>query len=94
MKAWEEKQGVTSMRRVLALYFSLLSGGCLGVAAWKGQIVGVYAGLVCVLSSLFLLGLCTVQEIKALIQYKLADAVGTGAEARDGEQADPIGFNP
>ena len=94
MKAWEEKKGVTSMRRVLALYFSALSGACFILAALGKGIAGVYAGGACILAALILLGLTTMQEIKALTQYKLADAVGTGAEALDGEQADPVGFKP
>lgn len=94
VKAHQEADGSTSMRRVLAAYFALLGGASFILAAVLGTMSGVWAGIACVLAVLVLLGLTTMQEIQALTTYKLADAIGTGAAVADGDSDEEgkIGF--
>lgn len=66
MTVFEEKEGVFSMRRLLAFYYSLLSGGLLIVGAIYGTMAGIYGGLGCALVVLVLLGLTTISDIKSL----------------------------
>jgi len=63
--AWQEADGSDSMRRILALYFSLMAGACLVIAALQGTMSGVWGGLVCVAATLVLLGYTTVSDIIA-----------------------------
>lgn len=84
MTIFEEQKGVHSMRRFLA-FVSFANGAALSWFNTSWQIIGLW-----ILAGLMLLGLTTVQEIKALTQYRIADAVG-GASV-EGEVDEPIGF--
>lgn len=89
--AFQEKPRVTSMRRILAFYFALLSGGSFAAGAYFGNMAGVWSGIACAIAVLILLGYTTVQEMSALIQYKVGSAVS--GQAIDEEEPDePIGF--
>lgn len=91
--AFEEKPRVTSMRRILAAYFALLAGGCFAAGAWFGTMAGVWAGIACAVATLVLLGYTTLQEVSALIQYKVSGAVSSDTTIDDGTEAEePIGF--
>lgn len=76
------------MRRLLAL-------ACVGNAvyvSWRPNtswlVVAVFLAV-----SLILMGLTTVQEIKALTQYRIADAVNGGSvESDDDDENAVIGF--
>lgn len=60
----QEQDGSRSMRRLLALYYSLLSGALLLIGALYGTTAGIYGGLGCALVVLVLLGLTTISDIK------------------------------
>jgi len=60
----QEQDGSRSMRRLLALYYSLLSGALFVIAALHGTTAGVYGGLGCAMVVLVLLGLTTISDIK------------------------------
>jgi hypothetical protein len=62
----QEQDGSHSMRRLLALYYSLLSGALLVIGALTGTTAGIYGGLGCALVVLVLLGLTTISDIKGL----------------------------
>lgn len=62
----QEQDGSRSMRRLLALYYSLLSGALLLIGALYGTTAGIYGGLGCALVVLVLLGLTTISDIKGL----------------------------
>ena len=64
--AIQEADGSTSMRRILAAYYSLLAGGCFVLAAINGNMTGVYSGIGCAFVSLIFLGMTTLEDIKAL----------------------------
>jgi len=68
IKFWQEADGSDSMRRILALYFSLMAGACLVIAAFQGTMSGVWAGLVCVAATLVLLGYTTIAELKSIVK--------------------------
>lgn len=70
MTIFEEQKGVHSMRRFLA-FLSFANGAALSWKDTAWQIIGLW-----ILAGLVLLGLTTVQEVKALTQYRLSDAVG------------------
>ena len=81
----QEADGAWSMRRLLALacvgnavYVSWLPG-----ATWT--IVAVFLGV-----SLILIGLTTVQELKALTQYRIADAVNGGSVDDGGDDENAV----
>jgi hypothetical protein len=84
MTIFEEQKDVHSMRRFLA-FLSFCNGAVLSWKDTSWQIIGLW-----ILAGLVLLGLTTVQEVKALTQYKLTDAVGGGSVG--GEAEEPIGF--
>lgn len=75
--AFREANGDTSMRRILAFYFAALAGASFILAAVLGTMSGVWAGVACVLAALVLLGLTTMQEIKALMAYRPEPERGT-----------------
>jgi hypothetical protein len=62
----QEQDGSRSMRRLLALYYSLLSGALLLIGALYDTTAGIYGGLGCALVVLVLLGLTTISDIKGL----------------------------
>jgi len=62
----QEQDGSRSMRRLLALYYALLSGALLLIGALYGTAAGIYGGLGCALVVLVLLGLTTISDIKGL----------------------------
>lgn len=76
----QEADGAWSMRRLLAL-------ACVGNAVYVSWLPGATWTIVAVFLavSLVLLGLTTVQEIKALTQYRIADAVNGGSVDSDDE---------
>jgi len=80
----QEQDGAWSMRRTLAL-IAFLNASALSWRETSWQIIALW-----IAAALILLGLTTVQEIKALAQYRTADAVG-GASV-DGQTDEPIGF--
>jgi hypothetical protein len=84
MTIFEEQKGIASMRRFLA-FLSFSNAAALSWFDTSWQIIGLW-----ILAGLVLLGLTTVQEIKSVTQYKLADAVGGGSVG--GEAEEPIGF--
>ena len=62
----QEQDGARSMRRLLALYYALLSGALLVIGALTGITAGIYGGLGCALVVLVLLGLTTISDIKGI----------------------------
>ena len=62
----QEQDGSRSMRRLLALYYSFLSGALLIIGALMGTTAGIYGGLGCAIVVLVLLGLTTISDIKNL----------------------------
>ena len=62
----QEQDGSRSMRRLLALYYALLSGALLLIGALYGTTAGIYGGLGCALVVLVLLGLTTISDIKGI----------------------------
>lgn len=84
MNIFEEQKGVHSMRRFLA-FVSFVNAAALSWFDTAWQIIGLW-----ILAGLVLLGLTTVQEVKALTQYRLSDAVG--GQSVSGEVDEPIGF--
>ena len=80
----QEQDGSRSMRRLLALYYSLLSGALLVIGALTGITAGIYGGLGCALVVLVLLGLTTISDIKGL-NYKVdkVSTTMTGASTGD-----------
>ena len=80
----QEADGAWSMRRLLAL-------ACVANAVYVSWLPGATWTIVAVFlaTSLILLGLTTVQEIKALTQYRIADAVNGGSvdDGSDDENA-------
>lgn len=59
----QEQDGAWSMRRLLALYYALLSGASLIIGALTGSMAGIYGCGVAALASLVLLGLTTVSDV-------------------------------
>lgn len=84
MTIFEEQKGVHSMRRFLA-FASFANAIALSWVDTDWRIIGLW-----ILAGLVLLGLTTVQEVKALTQYKLSDAIG--GQSVDGKVEEPIGF--
>lgn len=72
----QEQDGSRSMRRLLALYYALLSGALLVIGALTGITAGIYGGLGCALVVLVLLGLTTISDIKGLNYPALPDSSG------------------
>ncbi len=64
--AIQEADGATSMRRILALYYSLLAGACFILGAINGQMAGFYSGIGCAGTSLIFMGMTTISDIVAL----------------------------
>ena len=60
----QEQAGSRSMRRLLALYYALLSGALLLIGALYGTTAGIYGGLGCALVGLVFIGLTTISDIK------------------------------
>jgi hypothetical protein len=60
----QEQDGSFSMRRTLAMVYSVCSIACLVAAAVNGLMAGVWAGLAALAGVLVLLGYTTVEEIK------------------------------
>ncbi len=69
----QEQDGSRSMRRLLALYYSLLSGALLVIGALTGITAGIYGGLGCALVVLVLLGLTTISDIKLKVDAIVKD---------------------
>lgn len=61
--ATQEQDGSTSMRRILAANFAVIGDACLILGAANGKIEGVYAGAVCGVLILVLLGYTTIEGI-------------------------------
>ena len=80
----QEQDGATSSRRFLAVvsYFNAIALSWFN-GSWES--IAIFAG-----ATLILLGLTTVQDLKAIAQYRVAGAVG-GASVY-GETQEPIGF--
>ena len=62
----QEQDGSRSMRRLLALYYALLSGALLLIGALYGTTAGIYGGLGCALVVLALLGLTTISDLRGI----------------------------
>ena len=62
----QEQDGSRSMRRLLALYYSLLSGALLLIGALYGTTAGTYGGLGCALVVLVLLGMTTISDLRGI----------------------------
>ena len=62
----QEQDGSRSMRRLLALYYALLSGALLLIGALYGTTAGIYGGLGCALVVLVLLGLTTISDLRGI----------------------------
>ena len=62
----QEQDGSRSKRRLLALYYSLLSGALLVIGALTGITAGIYGGLGCALVVLVLLGLTTISDLRGI----------------------------
>ena len=62
----QEQDGARSMRRLLALYYALLSGALLLIGALYGTTAGIYDGLGCALIVLVLLGLTTISDLRGI----------------------------
>ena len=60
----QEQDGSFSMRRTLALAYTVCSIFCLVVAAVNGLLAGVWAGVAALAGVLVLMGYTTVEEIK------------------------------
>jgi Flp pilus assembly protein TadB len=60
----QEQDGSFSMRRTLALAYTVCSIACLVVAAVNGLMAGVWAGAAALVGVLVLLGYTTLEEIK------------------------------
>lgn len=63
----QEQDGAWSMRRGLALLYSLCSVGCMGTAAVNGEMTGVWAGIAALLGVLVLNGYTTLESVKGLL---------------------------
>ena len=63
----EEQDGSRSMRRSLALLYSLCSVGCMGAAALNGEMAGVWAGIASLLGVLVLTGYTTFESVRGLV---------------------------
>lgn len=63
----EEQDGSRSMRRGLALLYSLCSVGCLGAAALNGEMAGIWAGIAAMLGVLVLTGYTTLEAVQGLV---------------------------
>ena len=62
----QEQDGSRSMRRLLALYYAVLSGALLVIGALTGITAGIYGGLGCALVVLVLLGLTTISDLRGI----------------------------
>jgi hypothetical protein len=62
----QEQDGSWSMRRALALLYSLCSVSCLGAAALNGLMAGVWAGVAALAGALVLAGYTTIEAIQGL----------------------------
>ena len=62
----QEQDGARSMRRLLALYYALLSGALLLIGALYGTTAGIYGGIGCALVVLVLLGLTTISDLRGI----------------------------
>jgi len=79
----QEQDGSRSMRRLLALYYALLSGALLLIGALYGTTTGIYGGLGCALVVLVLLGLTTISDIKGLNYPAIPDG-SSGVNSANG----------
>ena len=95
----QEQDGARSMRRLLALYYALLSGALLLIGALYGTTTGIYGGLGCALVVLVLLGLTTISDIKGLNYPAIPDGssgvkMGTALpELRQNSDSKPTEFD-
>ncbi len=62
----QEEDGAWSMRRTLALLYSLCSVSCLWISAINGFMAGVWAGIAAMLAVLVLLGFTTIESLKSI----------------------------
>jgi len=79
----QEQDGARSMRRLLALYYSLLSGALLVLGALTGITAGIYGGLGCALVVLVLLGLTTISDLRG-INYPVIPDGSSGVNSANG----------
>ena len=61
-----EENGSWSMRRTLALLYSICSVSCLWLSAMNGMTAGVWAGIAAILAVLVLLGYTTIESLKSI----------------------------
>jgi len=61
-----EENGSWSMRRTLALLYSICSVSCLCLSAMNGMMAGVWAGIAAILAVLVLLGYTTMESLKSI----------------------------
>ena len=61
-----EENGSWSMRRTLALLYSICSVSCLWISAMNGMMAGVWAGIAAILAVLVLLGYTTIESLKSI----------------------------
>lgn len=75
----QEQDGAWSMRRGLALLYSLCSIGCFSAAALNGEMAGVWAGIAAMLGVLVLAGYTTLESVQGII----ASVKGKGCGKED-----------
>lgn len=79
----QEQDGAWSMRRLLALYYALLSGASLIIGALTGAMAGIWGCGIAAMASLVLLGLTTIEEIRGLAHLdNMRDNVPDGQGGR------------
>ena len=81
----QEQDGSRSMRRLLALYYSLLSGALLLIGALYGTTAGIYGGLGCALVVLVLLGLTTINDLRGMVSGTAQGIAQDTAHVKYGE---------
>lgn len=79
----QEADGAWSMRRTLALYYSILSGALLVIGALTGGMAGVYGGIGCALVVLVLLGLTTISDLRGVMGNTPQDTEQDAPQARE-----------
>lgn len=72
----QEQDGAWSMRRTLALLYSLCSVSCLLMASVNGSMAGVWAGIAALLGVLVLTGYTTMETIKSILTGMKGNSCG------------------
>lgn len=82
--ALQEADGATSMRRVLAIINAVAQIGLLFISATRDSRWGFWAGFVCGLFSIMLLGMTTIEEITRLVRATASVVRGSRQDTSDG----------